>query len=424
MGRSDAITAHLPSLYSEGELVGSFADTIGVQLDMLDELQVILQQSHWFDSTRNLFEAEALAAVLDIRVEEFHASLGEYRAWVHAMTNARLHEGAVTREALRILVDVYATGFQDAAGIDMFGAIPRWGDPANSGSARLVENPQRMRHARLPAAGEWEPLSHLNVVNSGIDPASWAVVFTGHPNGPEYAPFLANRTTGEALVVRQKIPVGSRLTIAPSAADPNLLRADLDGHDITDRLDQYPDLIPGPHGPGTPVDVPGSTTLALGANDFWFLPLAHFNTDGLDRFLLALATDSLRMGRYDETLFDDSLFIMGSLVSGWIVWVEHEPASIEVRLPAQAMFASNTADALAARERMEVGLDEAVDRTAAVGVATDVVLQSHGERQPSQARLVGMIPITVVGVGPTGADLLADGEGRFSVSDFDDSVMR
>jgi hypothetical protein len=261
-------------------------------------------------------------------------------------------------------------------------------------------------------------------VNSGIDPASWAVVFTGHPNGPEYAPFLANRTTGEALVVRQKIPVGSRLTIAPSAADPNLLRADLDGHDITDRLDQYPDLIPGPHGPGTPVDVPGSTTLALGANDFWFLPLAHFNTDGLDRFLLALATDSLRMGRYDETLFDDSLFIMGSLVSGWIVWVEHEPASIEVRLPAQAMFASNTADALAARERMEVGLDEAVDRTAAVGVATDVVLQSHGERQPSQARLVGMIPITVVGVGPTGADLLADGEGRFSVSDFDDSVMR
>ncbi len=424
MGRSEVIASHLPSLYREGPLMGSLTDVVGVQLEMLDEAQVMLQRAHWFDSTRNLFEAEALAAVLDIGVEEFHASLGEYRAWVHAMTNARLHEGAVTREALRILVDEYASGFQSAAGIDLFGSIRSWGDTDDLGSARLVENPHRMRHARLPTAGAWEPLSQLTVVNSGIDPASWAVVFTGHPNGPEYAPFMANRSTGDAIVVRQPIPVGSRLTIAPSAADETLLRADLDGHDITERLDHYPALIPGPNGPGEAVRPPSATKLALGANDFWFLPLAHFNTEGLDRFLLALATDSLRMGRYDETLFDDSLFLMGSLVSGWFVWMEHEPASLEVRLPAQAMFAEDTPEALAAVARMEVGLDSALDRTAAVGVATDVVLESHGERQPSQARLVGMIPITVAEVGPTGADLLADGEGRFSVTDFDDSVMR
>ena len=136
----------------------------------------------------------------------------------------------------------------------------------------------------------------MSVVNAGIDPAPWAVVLTGLAGGPEFAPLIANRTTGHALVFRGAIGVGSRLTIAPSAADPTALHADLDGHDVTDRLDSYLDLVPGPDGPGTRGAADPVPTLALGSNELWFLPLAHYDTPGLGRFLFALADDALPRG--------------------------------------------------------------------------------------------------------------------------------
>ncbi len=119
MGRGDAITSHLPTLYREGELVDGFSQLWGVGLDVVDEVAQQIQRSHWFDVTPDLDEAAALAAVLDIPPEDFHATLGEYRAWVHALTAARLRAGAVTRDALRILVDTYAQGFSRAAGLTL-----------------------------------------------------------------------------------------------------------------------------------------------------------------------------------------------------------------------------------------------------------------------------------------------------------------
>ncbi|MCR6647738.1 MAG: hypothetical protein NVV70_06205 [Cellulomonas sp.] len=64
--RTDAVLEHLPTLYREGEVIGSFAGTWGVQLDGLDEAGVSVQRAHWFDSTPDLDEAVALAALLDI----------------------------------------------------------------------------------------------------------------------------------------------------------------------------------------------------------------------------------------------------------------------------------------------------------------------------------------------------------------------
>lgn len=426
MSRSTSVASHLPALYREGQLVTGINELWGVQLDMLDEASIIVQRAHWFDSTPDFDEATALGALLDIGPEEFHADLDEYRAWVHALTNARLHGGAVTREALRILVDTYLRGFQRAADIDLVPGVPAWVDQPDLERAALIENPTRMRHERLPVAGALETLSVLSVTNAGLDPAPWAVVLTGVAGGSEFAPFIANRTTGEAFVFRGEVGIGARLTIAPSADDRSVLRVDLDGVDVTDRLDSYAPLVPGPDGPGEPLAANAAPLLARGRNELWFLPLAHYDTPGLDRFLLALAEDSLRTGRFDRTMFDDSIFVQRPEVSAVVTWVERVPATIEVQLPAHSMRtdAGGTDAGISARQRLEVGLDAAVDRTAAAGVATDVVMMRHAERQPSQARLTGMLPRTHREVGPTGADRLTDSGGVYGVTDFDDSVLR
>jgi hypothetical protein len=424
MGRAEELAAHLPPLYRDGAVVGGLTALWGLQLAMLDEASLSLQRSHWFDSTPDLDDAAALGALLGIVPEEFHADLGEYRAWVHAVVDARLAAGAVTREAIRILVDTYVQGFQRAAGIDLVPPVASWAPTPDRGPA-LVESPARLRFARLPATGGWEPLARLEVVNAGIDPAPWALVLTGTAGGSEFAPFVANRTTGHALVYRGEVAVGARLTIAPTAADPGRLRADLDGTDVTDRLDSYPSLVAGPAGPGAPSDDDGGSALALGRNELWFLPLAHYDTPGLGRFLLALADDALQTGRFDQTHYDHALFAQPPAVSADLVWVEREPASLEVHLPGQALRSANGADAaIAARDRLERGLDAAVDRTASVGVATDVVLTRYRERQPGVDRLALVLPRAHREVGPTGADRLAEAGGLFDVTGFDDSVLR
>lgn len=423
--RADALASHLPALYREGPLVHALNQLWGVQLDALDEVSVVVQRGHWFDSTPDFDEAAALGGLLDIVPEEFHADIDEYRAWVHALADSRLHAGAVTREALRILVDTYTQGFQRAADIDLVAPVASWAREPGERAA-LVENPHRVRSVRLPATGGWQPLAQLRVTNAGIDPAPWAAVLTGVPGGPEYAPLIANRTTGHAIVFRGAIGVGARLTIAPSAAHRGELRADLDGHDVTDGLDSYPALVPGPHGPGSASDGNPAATLALGDNELWFLPLAHYDTPGLDRFLLALADVALRSGRFDETTYDHSLFAQRPAVSAWFAWVEHEPASFEIHLPAHTLRTAPGAGAagIAARERLEAGLDAAVDRTAGVGIATEVVMSRHAERQPSHDRLAAVFPRTYREAGPTGADELVDAGGLFDVTRFDNSVVR
>ena len=408
MARRTALAEHLPTLYREGTLVTGFNDTWGVQFDMLDEAGVAVQRAHWFDATYDLDEAVALAGILDIAPEEFHASLGEFRAWVHALRDSRLHGGAVTREALRILVDTYTRGFQASADVSVVPQIAAWATEPDGERAALVENPSRLRTARLPDTGGWEPLARMEVVNAGIDPAAWAVVLTGHAAGSEYAPFVANRTTGQAFVFRGEIGVGQRLTVAPSQADRTVLRAELEGVDVTDRLDSYADVVPGPHGPGERASINSAKPLTRGSNELWFLPLAHYDTPGLDRVLLALADDALRIGRFNETMYDQSLFAQQPAMSACVAWVEHEPASFEIRLPAYRLTndPGATAAGIAARERLEAGLDAAVDRTAAVGVATDVIMDSLAERQPGHDRLRSILPLTFRHVGPTGADQL------------------
>ena len=369
MARHDALTAHLPHLYREGDLLSGLTAVWATQLDMLDEASLTVQRAHWFDVTPDDGEAEALAAILGIEREEFHADLREFRAWVHALRDGVLRAGSVTREALRILVESYTGGFQSATGISLVPPITKWAAPAPglvASAAVLRENPPLLRSARLPATGGIEPLARLHVTNGGIDPAPWAVVLTGTQGGDEFAPFLANRSTGDALVFRGRIGLGQVLLIAPRGDDRTRLYAELDGVDVTDRLDTYPHLVATTAGPGQRSVQPQALHLTRGNNEFWFLPLAHYDTPGLDRYLLALAGDALRTGRFDQTAFDASLFAQPPEVSATLLWVEAMPAAFEVQLPAWALTVrtGGTDAGLAARERLMTGLGAAVANAA------------------------------------------------------------
>jgi hypothetical protein len=433
--RMAALTASLPTLYAEGETVGGFTGTWGAVLDGYDEATAAVQRAHWFDATPDLAEAAALAGLLDIGVEEFHADLREYRAWVHALVDGAVSAGLVTREGIRVVVDRYGSGFQAATAIDMFGPLRAWPTPEEAGERRLPElreNPLETRFLRLPETGGWEPLARLTVTNGGLDPAPWAAVLTGTEVGGEYAPLLANRTTGHTIVWRGAIGVGQRLVIAPAAEDRTRLRAILEGVDVSDRLDVYPHLRAPAPGDSYAADRLGtkdpalpSALLARGDNEMWFLPLAHFDTPGLSRFLLALADDALRTGRFDQTLYDESLFAQPPRVAACVAWVEAVPASIELVLPGQALLTvpGDVEDGLAARERLAVGLGSALDRCAAAGVATAVRLAHHHDAQPSADRLVMTMPATFRDLGSSGGDRLVSSEGTFTVTTFDDSTL-
>lgn len=433
--RAEALSSSLPTLYAEGENVRGFAGTWGTVLDGYDEATAAVQRAHWFDATPDLAEAAALAGLLDIGVEEFHADLREYRAWVHALVDGAVAAGLVTREAIRVVVDRYGSGFQSATAIDMFGPLRAWPTPEEARDRRLPElreNPVETRFLRLPETGGWEPLSRLVVTNGGLDPAPWTVVLTGTEPGGEYAPLLANRTTGHTIVWRGAIGVGQRLVIGPAAEDRTRLRATLEGVDVSDRLDVYPHLrAPGPDDShaadrlGAKDPALPAALLARGDNEMWFLPLAHFDTPGLSRFLLALADDALRTGRFDQTLYDESLFAQPPGVAACVAWAETAPASVELALPGQALLTlpDDTPQGLAARERLAVGLASALDRCVAAGVATSVVLACHHDAQPSDDRLVMTMPVTHREVGPAGGDRVVSSEGAFSVTAFDDSTL-
>jgi hypothetical protein len=416
------MAAVLPPLYREGELVASLLDVPGVALDVVDEELVSIQRSHWFDQAVELEHAAALAAVLDLSPEPWQ-TLRLFRAWVHAFRDALLLEGSLTRPALTGFVRAYANAFQAAEQalalppLDDFAAEPSATRPA------LVENPARRREQRAPATGGIEPLHQFEVVNGGLDPAAAGFLLKGLPDGQECVPVIANVTTGEALVYHGTIGAGQRLWIAPG--EDGAAQARLERTDVTARLVGVTGLVPGTPWPS--VATPARPlSLAPGPNRLWFLPVAHFDDRGLDRFLLALADLDMHEGRFDETGFDHSLFYLDPAVTLHAVWTEAEPAAFAIELPAGTLRheAGAEADARAARTQLESSLRSSIDRLRAAGVRAEVALRDFRETQRTGDALVAIQPIVRRELGPTGADALPDAGGVFGVTGFDDSTYR
>ncbi len=427
MGHALDMLARLPRLYRDGELVRDVLELPALQLEILDEEGREVQRAHWFNSALELDEAAKLAAILDIALEPWH-TLGTYRAWVHSLRDARIRHGAITRRGLQGFVAAYHAGFQSAVGVPQLlvtRSIEKWTQQPSDSTAAFLENPPRTRRHRAPSSGGIEPLHHFSVDQKGLDESSAAFLLVGLPSAPESVPVVANVTTGHALIFLGNIAPGARLWIRPRA--DGTAEARLEGEDVSDRLRSVKGLVPGTAWSKPQVQFPArALPLARGKNDLWFLPVAHFDALGLDRFLLALAELVLQQGRWDETRFDQALFYQDPAVSLWVSWVETEPASFQIQLPAGALLsrADETPASLVNREMLGASLSQGVGQLKAAGVAAEVELRPFGEAQRQTDRLVAVLPLVHREVGPTGADRLPDAGGVLEVTDFEESTYR
>ena len=234
MGRKASMAARLPQLYRDGELLtgsaaghaGGVLDLPAVQLEVLGEEEVEVQIAHWFGTARSLDEAAALAALLDFEPESWQ-TLPLFRAWVNSMRDSMLLDGAVTVRGLEVFVEEYSRGFRSATGIAAVPHIDSWSNVPSISDAALIENPLLNRDQRVPQTGGIEPLLQFQVVQKGLDETFASFLLTGLALGPEYVPVIVNVTTGQGLVFKKPIPVGSRLWLM--AKSDGSMTANLEG---------------------------------------------------------------------------------------------------------------------------------------------------------------------------------------------------
>lgn len=424
MPHVNAMLSRLPTLYRDGELLAGVMAIPGLQLELVDEDAAAIQRSHWFNTTVEMSDAARLGALLDIAPEPWQG-LAEYRAWLHALRNAMLRNGAVTRGALTGFVEEYTAAYRAATGSIVVPPIAAWSDTHSGHLPAFVENPPLRRVEHVPASGGIAPLQRFQLQQRGLDDTMIGFVCTGLPDQGEYVPLLANVTTGDALVWLGHLPVGQRLWIRPQL--DGTVTAELEGRDVTRDLRSITGLVPGT--PWTSAQLatpPRALPLVRGTNDLWFLPVAHFDRPGLDRALMVLADLVLAQGRWDETQFDRALFAQDAGLTLLLTWVETQPATVEITLPAGLMRSrtGELEDALVERERLAGALALAIGRLKPAGVRASVALTPMTDQQGQMDRLVATMPIVQREVAPVGADTLPDAGGLFGVTEFDGSTYR
>jgi len=432
MRRTDAMAARLPQLYRDGELIrGSAAGRAGgvlelpaVQLEVLGEEEVEVQIAHWFNTARTLDEAAALAALLDF-VPESWQTLPLFRTWVTSMRDSMLQDGAVTVRGLEDFVEEYTRGFQSATRIAAVPRIDTWSSSPSDSTAALIENPLLKRDQRVPQTGGIEPLFQFQVMQKGLDEPFASFLLRGLASGPEYVPVLVNVTTGQGLVFKSPVPVGSRLWLMADSKGGVI--ANLEGTDVSSRLFSVGDISPGTPWEGGQVKQPAQAIkLARGANDLWFFPLAHYDALGLDRFLFALPDLLMQQGRWDQSRFDQSLFYQDPAMLLHVLWQETQPAKVSIQLPAGLMLsaAGRLTQAIADRTQLESSLTTGVQKLKAAGVDAAVELRAFHEEQRQREFLRMVLPLVVRENGPVGADRLPDAGGVFEVTTFEGSTFR
>lgn len=446
MGRVEAMIERLPFLYRDGDLVAGLLGVAGLQADILAENSQAVQRAHQFNATPELAEAAALAAVLDIAPEPWQA-LTDYRAWVHALRDARLRYGAVTVQALTHFIAGYTTGYRRAGRADAVPPISADPDdwrrqpPPLTAEAEapvrqpdlldrptLIESPPRRVVQRVPPVGGLEPLHAWQAINRGLDEVPASLLYVGLPTGPEPVPVLINVTTGQAVVYTGTVPPGARLWLRPTV--DGAVTAELDGEAVTDQVYSVASVVPGQAWRADEAVRPAEALrLARGANDLWWLPVAHYDRPSLDRALLALADLTMRQGRWDQTGFDRSLFYQEPALRLYVGWMESQPARYQVRLPGHRLLRRATSEgglpaALDQRAQLRDALAAGVTKLAAAGVSGEVVYAVADDVQRQQDRLRLVLPRTHREVGPTGADRLLDAGGLFDVTPFEGSTYR
>jgi hypothetical protein len=412
--RARDMAARVHLLYREGELVERLLEQPAQQIEIAASEALEVQRAHFFDDALELDEAEGLAALLGITREPWQ-NLRLFRAWVHSQRDAMVFGGGVTIQALRGFAESYSESYEEATGVRLQNTRPV-----------VVENPPIRKFGRPPViADDTVPLTRFTVETEGLDETVASFLLMGLPAAPESMPLIANLTTGDALLFRGNVGVGQRLWLR--ASPDRTMTATLERSDVTSRLLSIRDLVPGT--PWTPAQIQTpaqAIRLVRGENLLWFLPVAHFDELGLDRFLLSLADLALTQGRWDDVVFDQALFYQEPAVMLKVTWIEAQPATIEVRVPAQSVRrrVPATGEPQQARDLLSLAIGTGVNRLRAAGIRSAVRLLDFTEQQRSTDYLTGVLPIRVSETGSTGIDEFPDKGGLFGVTEFGDSTFR
>jgi hypothetical protein len=289
----------------------------------------------------------------------------------------------------------------------------------------MLDTPPRRQYQRIPLAGGLQPLQSFDLTNAGLDDSRLGLLLTGLPQGPEAVPLVVNVTTGEGLLFLGEVPPGQRLWLRPHP--DGTVTAELEKRDVTAQLRSIVNLQPGvPWSPEQLRSPALALTLRSGLNQLWFLPVAHYDQRGLDRFLLALPDLLLRQGYYDEVKFDQALFYQEPAIALQATWVETQPARFSVHLPAATLTHPPGAvqAAIASYEELQASLNQGVAKLKPAGVAASVEFRVFSEIQAQADYMTGVSPLQLQEVGPTGSDRLLEAGGLFSVTEFDDSTFR
>ncbi len=413
MKRADDMAARLPSLYREGELVITSLAQPAVQVEIVEEELLDIQRAHHFDAALELEDAAKLAALLDF-VPEAWQDLALFRSWVHSQRDASLKHGAVTTNALTSFASSYMDGYEEATRVKFHHRNPE-----------LKEYPKRRHCLRPGLIDNITPLSQFTIENKGLDETTVSFLLNGLPDGPESVPVIVNLTTGEGLMFQGNIGPGQRLWLR--TRDDGTVDGRLERDDVSAKLRSITNVVPGEPWTTPQVQSPArGIRLTRGANRLWFLPVAHYDMLGLDRFLLALADLALTQARWDEAQLDHSVFYQDAAVNLTASWVEAEPASFEVHVPTQSLRRNPLAPGNVddERERLRSAIELGVKRLKAAGVRSAVRALALSEIQRQADYLTTVLPLVIKEHGSTGADNMPESGGLFDVTGFSDSTFR
>jgi hypothetical protein len=309
----------LPYSVAGDALLTVVLNSCALQVEALEEDVDRMRRSHWIEQAWRDSDLDRLAALVGIR--RFPSEPPPlFRRRVVALVRARLR-GAIGPLDVRQFVVEYL----DALEKELACKLVHGG--VTFDKVRLVENPPRVRRSKQlrDRGGRVSQLFRWREQNGGLDPAPMILRITGAVGGTAN-PVVANLTTKELIGYRGFLRRGEVLVIENGAAR-------IEAHDVSGRLFTIAGFTLGvPNQPFDFGDHP-SPSLARGDNELFFAALGIWDERAFDRVAFFPDDPAMREAAFDQTTFDHAIFPAGTMAQLELVWVEHEPASFEVRVP-------------------------------------------------------------------------------------------
>jgi hypothetical protein len=398
MNHLERLVDLLPPPYAVAgdSLISQVLAQVAAEMEAYQEDLDRMRQTHWIRFCFRLQDAEKLGALVGVKRFPWE-DLRLYRARLIPTVVARLR-GALGPNEIRNFCYDYLISAEKATGISLIPSLQTvTAEQAFQGVAErplfrqleLVENPPVSRQSVVLAArgGNVPYLFRWEDVNRGMRESIPTLFVSGVIGRRSVCPVLVNRTTGELIGFRGRVPFGHTLTIASAGdtSEPRLATATLNGADVTAQVFsmdgfrmgvpfQLSDLAPKPLLP----------RLARGANEWVFLSVALYDAHGLDRFFSAIAGETLREGVFNQTHFDQSLFPSGTMANLAVEWTEAQPASFEVRVP---RFLVREPAETEMHGLVSDALEESVGELRAAGVRSAVRFMPFAEKQTQRIKV-------------------------------------